>query len=176
MAWEIAIEKQLGSEYWINVYHADVASQAEARAVGDEIVGVERGVTMQQVGFTKMRVRQVSELAAPGTVYPIGLPGAMADSIYLPLFVVARIDIAVPVGRPDRKFLKSPMPASLVANGNLTGPAIALYNANYCTPLLAIEGISDRSGQEYLSAAVSPAAGMRQLRRGTRKKSTPIIA
>lgn len=176
MVWEIAIEKVLGNEYWINVYHADVVSQAEAKTVGDEIVGVERGVHQIQVGFTKMRVRQVSEIAGPGTVYPIGLPGAVANSIYLPLFVVARVDIAVGTGRPDRKYLKTPFPASLVENGMLTGPAIAFYNSQYCTPLLAIEDISDRSGQPYISAAVSPAVGMRQLRRGSRKRTTPVIA
>ena len=176
MVWEIAIEKSLGTEYWINVYHADVVTQAEAKQVGDEIVGVERGVTQIQVGFTKMRVRQISEIAQAGTVYPIGLPGAMADSIYLPLFVVARIDIAVPSGRPDRKFIKSPAPASLVTNGMWSAPAQNLYNGSYCTPLLAVENICDRSGQPYLSAAVSPVVGMRQLRRGSRKRTQPVIA
>lgn len=175
MVWEISIEKQLGTEYWINVYHADVATQAEAKQVGDEIVGVERGVSQLQIGFTKMRVRQVSEIAGPGTVYPIGLTGTAENQSYLPLFNVVRVDFAVPVGRPSRKYLKLPTPAASVVNGSFGPTTVAYFNSNYVTPLLAIPGICASDGQELLSGAAQSAVGMRQLRRGTRKKSTPII-
>lgn len=175
MVWELAIEKSLGSEYWLNVYHADVATQLEARNTALAVVNIERSVHSTQVAFTKMRIRNLSPLGQPGTVYPIGLTGQLGATTYLPLFVVARCDIAVPVGRPDRKFLKFPISVSNVENGNFTSTALAFWQANYCDAIIALTELSDRTGQPYLEAGINPAVGMRQLRRGSRKKTTPII-
>lgn len=173
--WELSIEKQLLTEYWLNVYHCDVATQAEAKTVADAIVEAEQAITMGIVTFNKMRIRQVSSAPGPGTVYPIGSNGTLPQSPYLPLFNVCRIDFAVPVGRPSRKYIKQPIAMSSVSNGQFQPSALTFFQTEYCTPILSIPGICASDGQPFLNAAPIPAVGMRQLRRGTRKKSTPII-
>lgn len=176
MVWELSIQKQLGTEYWINVYHADVPAQDDARATALAVVNIERAVHSTDVLFVNFRVRNISPIAGPGTVYPVGLVGQLGAASYLPLFNVARCDIAVPVGRPDRKYLKFPISNVNVTNGRFTQAALDFWQANYCDAIIALTALSDRSGQPYLSASINPAVGMRQLRRGTRKKSTPIIS
>ena len=173
--WEVSIQKQLGSEYWINVYHCEAADQPAARVVAEEIVGVERAVTMDNVSFVNFRIRQASVLGAPGTVYPIGLTGLVATTVYMPLFVVARFDFAVPVGRPSRKFLKPPVATTIISNGTFTTAGQTFYNNTYADGLLAISELRANDGQSFLSIRVNPTVGMRQLRRGSRKRTTPII-
>lgn len=173
--WEISIQKNIGSEYWINVYHASVPDQAGAVDVANQVIAIERGAHMVAVSFVNFRVRQVDVLAQAGTVYPIGLTGQVGNTPYLPLFVVARVDFAVYTGRPSRKYMKFPISGSAVDNGNFTTAALGFYNTNYAEALEGVANLCDNNEQPFLSIKVNPTVGMRQLRRGSRKKETPII-
>lgn len=173
--WEISIEKQLGGEYWINVYHGDVADQAAAQALGFQIATIESSVHQSTVTFTKYRVRQVGQLAGPGTVYPLGFPGTNGAADSLPLFCVQRVDFAVPVGRPSRKYLKLPVFEAAQSNGTFSQDHLTSINNSYSTPLLNLDGLSSNDGQTFVAIAANPVVGMRQLRRGSRKRTTPVI-
>jgi hypothetical protein len=122
-----------------------------------------------------MRVRQVSELSGPGTVYPIGLNGTFAVVTSLPLFVVVRFDFAVGVGRPSRKYIKMPVPTAWPSGNVFLPAALTQANSLYSTPIIAVEGISASDGQEFISCSANPAVGMRQLRRGSKKRETPVL-
>jgi len=117
----------------------------------------------------------VSTLAQAGTVYPISANGSRTVSNYLPLYCVARFDFAVASGRPSRKYMRMPIPREWNTNGQFETTTIPQMNAAYSTPLLAVDGICDNSGQPFLSGGVIATIGMRQLRRGSRKRTTPII-
>lgn len=172
---EVAIQKQLGSEYWLNCYHVDVADRPAARAAGLEIANVESNVHSSAVTFVNYRIRQVSQLAEAGSTYPLGFTGTQSAYSYLSLFNVARVDFAVPVGRPSRKYLKLPVGAGSVNNGVFIPAFITFVQTQYCGLILGVEGICDNNGQTFEVANVNPTVGMRQLRRGTRKRETPII-
>jgi hypothetical protein len=173
--YEIAIEKALNSEYWINVYHCDATDLQAARAIALNVIAAERTIHMDVVAFTKFRVKNISALGQAGTVYPIGQSGQVQTTVYMPLFVVARFDLTLPSGRPDRKYIRAPVATTVINNGQFTQSALNFYNGNYSTALLAITGLTDRSGASYTAVAVNPVVGMRQLRRGSRKRTTPVI-
>lgn len=173
--WQCTIEKSLGGEYWCNVYHVNAVSLQEAYDAGAAIVVLEKAISSQAVSFTKMRLRQTITPQAQGTVFPLGVTGDKPPYSYMPLFVVARVDIALEQGRPDRKYLKPPLGVGGISNGQLTTDTLNVFQNGYATPITDVPGICDSIGNPWISAKVNPVVGMRQLRRGSRKRTTPII-
>jgi hypothetical protein len=172
------VEKRLGTEYWTNVYHVQAADQAVAQAAANNIVSIERGLHYEVVEITKYRL---SPYPGPseGTVYPInvfGLAGPAGDM--LPLFNVVRADFPAPVGRPSRKYYRGALTEGDQANGNLVEARAAAVQTALAR--LGQEGdlaaaLVDVDGQALADARVSRLVGMRQLRRGSRRRLAPII-
>ncbi len=174
--WQIDIQKRLGTEYWTNVYHTARSSQAAARAAAESIIELE-------VQFHQSNVELVSYRVAPypgpaeGTIVPIGLVGLQPIVDHLPLFNVIRVDFPAPTGRPSRKYYRMPIPESGQANGLLTEAFRNGFQASvdnwFATPGSA--GLIDVDGQLLISGRIIPAVGMRQLRRGSRRRLQPVI-
>jgi hypothetical protein len=173
--WQIVIEKNLGTEYWVNDYHVQANDFADAVAAGGDIVAIERNVHTTLVSFTKYRVRPAGS-TAQGTVIAVGLNGlAGATTDYLPLYCTARIDMAPASGRVGRKYLKLPISEAAQAGGQFNAGFIDFMGINYITPLLALGVTCKPGGEVFSSMGVVPAVQMRQLRRGSRRRLQPII-
>lgn len=170
-------EKRLGGEYWSNRFIINAPTLTNALEVANDIRQIERTVTYASVLFTKYRV---STTTPHDDVYQIvndNAPGlrAVTGSV-LPLFNRVRVDFTVlGGGRPSRKYLLPPIGEAEQTDGTLDAAAVAYYNANYAQPLLAIGEYVDVDGQAFTSASVFPIVAMRQLRRGSKRRSTPII-
>ena len=70
--YQIDIEKSLQptagvTNYWTNVYYTNAASEAAAITTGQSVVTLEKQIHANNVTFTKMRTRLVSNLAQTGT-------------------------------------------------------------------------------------------------------------
>lgn len=173
--WQVVIEKQLGSEYWVNDYHIEAPDAIGASTQAGSIVAIERTVHSTLVGFTKYRIRPAGS-SAQGTVYPIGLPGQNNGiGAYLPLYNTARIDMAPASGRVGRKYLKCPVSQAAQSDGAFNSGFLSYINTNYCQPLMALGYVCKDNGDLFVTAACQPAVQMRQLRRGSKRRLQPII-
>lgn len=174
--WQIDIQKRLGTEFWTNVWHVARSTQAAAQTAASAIVELERGLHTTDVEFTSYRVAPFPG-PAEGTIIPIGLTGVQNAVNYIPLFNVMRVDFPAPTGRPSRKYWRLPVSEVMIENGVFTPAMVTAYQSNidsyFASPGSA--GLIDVDGQLLVSGRVIPSVGMRQLRRGSRRRLQPII-
>jgi hypothetical protein len=181
---KVDIQKLAGAEYWTNVYHLqaeDITSAAEI--AGDVIVAYERSIHHTGVTFNRLRT---STLTPDDLIYistPLTGGGDITPASHAnALFDVIRIEIGVSgLGRPSAKYYRGCLQKDdWTGGGALTGTkidfhqdALALMTANVAS---AGGLMVDPQGQEWASFACATFYGMRQLRRGTRRRTEPIIS
>ncbi len=174
--WQIDVQKLLGTEYWTNVYHVAASSQATAMLYAEAIVDLERQSALSSVQFVRNRVAPFPG-PSEGTIIPIGLVGVVAGDGWLPLFNVVRVDFPAPTGRPSRKYYRLPLAESAQTNGVLDQNVRAIiqgrFDAYFASPNSS--GLIDIDGQLLVSARVMSNVGMRQLRRGSKRRLQPVI-
>lgn len=175
--WQIDIQKRMGNEYWTNVYHVARSDQAGARAAGEFIISnLEIPLHREMVEFVSMRVAPFPG-PSEGTIYPIGEIGGQPNISYLPMFVVMRVDFPAPTGRPSRKFYRQPVAEADQENGAFTTAAFTAYQGViqgfFDDPQSS--GLIDVDGQLLASGQLQVSLGMRQLRRGSKRRVTPVI-
>lgn len=169
--WEATIEKYYNGEYWVNHYYLDVADLLAAYSAALDIMELERAVTYSTVTFTKVSARTTADLDyifQTGAVNLPGLGGGVGQM--MPLFVVARCDFTVTASRPSRKYLRGVLSEDSVTGMTLTPDTVTYINTNYVTPLVNMAAYVDKQGQPVVGGACSPNTGMRQLRRGSKKR------
>ncbi len=177
--YQVDIEKSFSPSagttvYWTNVYHVDAASVAAAQTQAANIQAAERPIHLTAVNFTKYRVRLATTPGAAGSVTTTALLGTRAGTGTMPLFNVFRVDFSTATGRPSRKYLRGP----LLTGDNLSGvlgAAAQTVLGTYAGTIYAIAGICDKQGQAFTGYAGSTQIGMRQLRRGSKRKIAPVI-
>lgn len=178
--WIIDSEKLLQGEYWTNRYIVAAPSLAEASAMGNAIVGIERAITHTSVLFTKYRASDGQPDTDIYQVYNVNDFGArVVSGEMLALFNVARFDFNVAGGgRPSRKYMRGCLVESDVNFNALAVATITNFNADFATPMAALAGYVDIDGQEISDGQVYPFLAMRQLRRGSKRKApasgTPV--
>lgn len=171
------IQKVLAGQYWTNRYHVIGANFEEATQVGQAIAAIERAETISSIFFTSLRIStpqagddayQVTPLSYYGSVVAAGNP--------LPLFVVVRVVFSKGPGRPDVKYYKGMANKDALNDAfTYTQNLVAGLTEHLATPLQNIAGLSDALGQAYNLISIDGRIGMRQLRRGSKKKLQPII-
>ena len=173
---KVDIEKQLGTEYWTNIYYVDAESLTAAHAVGGEIVTAEQGIHANSVTFTKYRTSDM----VPGTdqfiTEPLGTTGARNPSTpLLPLFNVARVELGVGIGRPSRKYLRGVLAEQDIDFNTIIPATVVEIQTDYADDLELIEELVDVDGQPIIDCVAYPLVAMRQLRRGSRRSTTPVL-
>ena len=162
--------------YWTNVYHVSAPDQATAVGQGNNIVTIEKTVHAANTTFTKMRVRNVSVLGMAPSIVPLtGTGGRATPADYLPMYCTARVDFGKATGRPNRKYLRVFLGESDQANGNLTSTFENTMQVSYANQILALGFICDSDGTLISSADAITQVQMRQLRRGSKRVTTPVI-
>jgi hypothetical protein len=175
--WKIDIEKSFQGETWTNVYYVEADTLQDAADIGDAIVPIEESITSAGVLFTKYRTSDLVPNTDNFITSVINEFGDRAiDTVTLmPLFVVARCDLSVGVGRPGRKYLRGVLYEQDVRFGAIETTAVTLINDNYTVPLAEVTGLCLEDGTPVLEVTLNPVPGMRQLRRGSKRKATPVI-
>lgn len=178
--YQIDIEKSYSpttgsTVYWTNVYHVEAASLASAITSGQSIVTLEKTIHTTATSFTKMRTRQAGTTGNTGTITPLTGTGSRSNTGPLPLFNVFRIDFGVVSGRPSRKYIRGPVITGDNTSGAVTTSTVTTIQNSYVTPLLNMGVLCDPQGQAFVNGTVWPFVGMRQLRRGSKRKATPVI-
>lgn len=180
---QIDIEKNLGNEYWTNVYHVWAESLAVAVTASAQITAKEQLFHYNVVSFVKARVRTKQTGDDIFSNYPIGAVGSVSLSTnqLLPLFNTVRVDWPTAQGRPSRKYYRGCLAEAYAdADFTINSTLVTLVNnslAPLCTKTVAVDGyfLCDVDGQAILSAVTQKPVQMRQLRRSRRKRTQPVF-
>jgi hypothetical protein len=175
MAWRCTVEKYHPTmgEYWTNVYILDASSMAEAETSAAAITAAERVFHTQNVLFTKWRVDDGIEDTDVYKTKPLNVYGQRSQgSDLLALFNVLRVDFETAGGgTPSRKYYRGVLQESDCAGNRITdGSLLTLAQNAFSTSVTG--DLVDPDGQIFESVTASPMVGMRQLRRGSKKKNT----
>lgn len=176
--YSLDIEKELYGEYWTNRYILQTASMSDAITPANAIVQMELNCLLGNVNVTRYRISDSDPATDTYIIIPVGeigvRPGVTSNG--MPLFTVVRVDFPAPVGRPSRKYLRGVLAEQdQVSYGILDSPIITYVNDNYATLLGALEAFVDVDGQPLGAGQVWPRVAMRQLRRGSKRRTQPIL-
>lgn len=171
---QIDIEKRLGTEFWTNVYLIDAIDLVVASSQALELVDVERAFHLNVVEFTKARASvpgQETDLFNTVPLGQLGLRGAGSD--LLPLFCTMRVDFQVFGRRPLRKFYRGVLTEFDVAGSQISNPDLISAVSSAFAPTEGV--IVNDSLQPAGPPIVVIPVQMRQLRRGKRKRTQPVL-
>lgn len=170
----LTIEKMYQGEYWTNVYYlaGDIGASGSDAA---DIIAAEQAIHMNTVLFTKARLDDNTEDTDVFATITINEFGARDPSgvQMLPLFNVLRVDFSAGGGRPSRKYLRGCLVETFVNFNTIESAQVTFFDTNYADVVSAVASYVDVDGDPISAGTVYPFVGMRQLRRGSKKKTTP---
>jgi len=176
------IEKVLNGEYWTNVYHVEADTLAIASNMAGEIAVAERTFHLQAVQFTKARIRTATEGDEIFVTRPLNFAGTVpVTSPIIPLFNTIRVDIQATEGRPSRKFYRGCLAEDKIDGMVVLDQVRDFVAQNLDSLITGNQGGAvpvnwvDVDGQPLVALSVFQPVQMRQLRRGSRKRTTPVI-
>lgn len=170
----LTIEKMYQGEYWTNVYWL-AGSVGDAGSPAAAIIAAEKAVTLDSVLFTKARLDdgvQDTDVYATIIINDFG-DRELATGTMVPLFNVVRVDFAAGGGRPSRKYLRGLLTEAFVNFNTIEAAQVSFFQTNYATVVAEVTAFQDVDGDDISSGVVHPFVGMRQLRRGSKKKTIP---
>lgn len=175
---QIDIEKQCYGETWTNRYLVDIApTNVLAATRMNSLVEIERQVHYDMVFFTRARISTLADDDDDFMIIEYGTFGARAtgEDGVLPLFNVSRIDFHAAVGRPSRKYLRGTLTEQDVENNNILPATVSGPLSTYGTSIVAFDTVVDPQGDNLDAFTVHVPVGMRQLRRGTRRRGESVL-
>lgn len=176
--YSLDIEKELNGEYWTNRYMLDVASAAAGISPANDLVEAERQYTLDRMNFTRYRISSVTMGDDDYIIEPLNVVGGRTAGVgsELPLFNCIRVDFAVASGRPSRKYLRGILIEADQSGFGVIDPTfLDFFDAAYTAGCLAVPQYVDVDGQSLIGGQAYPKVAMRQLRRGSRRRTTPIL-
>lgn len=162
--------------YWTNklyIIGTDDENAAEAAVAITDILatGVQNSVTIDKVRITPAPFTKNNFFDFP--VNKVGSGGATQPA---PLFNVVRWIFTPPRGRSTNHYFRGGVtPSNIGVDQQFTPTAAAFNNALLVQLFDAGWSIVSHTGAPYAGAAASVRVGMRQLRRGSKRKKKPVI-
>lgn len=161
-------------EYWTNRYFTTDAVNAAGDTI-DALAAAHISILRANCVLTKVRVDDnIEDTDNYDTVSFNTVGGLTTGGVNtLALFNVARVDFDVAGGgRPSRKYLRGYLTE---ADANFLGIETANVTQlnTFADAIVAIGTICDPQGALFVDGVVWPFVQMRQLRRGSKKKTTP---
>jgi hypothetical protein len=175
--YQVTIQKQEGSEFWVNGYHVNEANMSVAALAGAEIVEAEKSLHLNYVNFVSMRI-SVPGPEQPNVyrIVPLSGVGGRAATGALPLTICARVLMLHGDGRPDAKFLRGVCnPSDIGSTRTWSSAFTTTVNNTYIAGLNGVEGLVRRDAESYQGFQLVPLISNHQLRRGSKRKLTPVI-
>lgn len=170
--YQLDIEKRFSSEFWTNRYFLNGTSLVEAIGVAPAFVAAERAFHPSSVEFVKYRLSTVAEGDNEFYTEPLGGTGLVALSDFLPLWNVVRVTFGIVGRRPHYKLYRGILGEPNTLNGIIAPTTLEEIQT-------ALENISDvnttGTGVTLGPGIPDSRIRMRQLRRGTRKRKTPVL-
>lgn len=165
------------TEYWTNKLYVTAPDTATVRTwVTGEIGPILAGAVQNSITLEKARITELPFVRNHYTDVPLNLPGGGGATPPAPLFNVVRWQFGQNVGRQTFHYFRGSItPSNIGSDQNFT-PAAKTYNDAIVNQVGDTTlPITDRNGNPYISFTTALAVGMRQLRRGSKRKARPII-
>lgn len=172
----VDIEKEYQGEYWTNRYIVQAADLNTANGDGGGIVALERTIHLTDVLFTRWRTSDLDPATDLYIINQINAQGLRTHATdILPLFNVARVDFSTGQGRPSRKYLRGVLVEADITFNTILAGTVTDLTTSYATPMKNTGYYVDVDGQVFTAVSVYPLVAMRQLRRGSKRRVTPIL-
>ena len=169
---QIDIEKRLNGEFWTNRYFTEADNLPVAVGSMDVFVAAEREFHGNAVEFTKARASSVQLGDTLFFTQVLGLFGQVPLDDYLPLWNVIRVNFSILGKRPHYKLYRGCLSESNTLSGLIQPAALETVQA----ALEALELINTSGTGTALGTGVPESRiRMRQLRRGGKRKKTPVL-
>jgi hypothetical protein len=174
--YNVDVQKSRGGIYWTNRYQLERNEPGLTPAEVAAFRSAEGPIHATTVQFVSLRISD----AVPGTdnfaVYPLtGTGGTPDGGTPLPGFCCLRVDIPVGFGRPCRKYYRVYV-GEAQSNGQTWIPEyVADTQALMNTLQSTVAGLVDPQGNPWGVPVVKTVIQMRQLRRGSKRQTTPVI-
>lgn len=176
MLFKIDMQYLYQTEYWTNVFYVDVADYGAAQSAVIDLAEVLKTGIQNSVSIDKARITPAPFTRDTFRDVVLGISGTGGATQPAPLFNVVRWQFAKPVGRAINMYFRGGVtPSNIGPDQEFTEAAQTFNNALLAAIFdLPVQFVS-RAGTVYTTATAAPKVGMRQLRRGSRRKTTPVI-
>lgn len=172
---KIDIQKFCLGEYWTNRWLVVAEDLADAQDVANDLVTQERFIHSGIIRFDRVRVSDAVQDTDVYVTIPLNVYGNYPlTGENLPLFNVLRADFNVAVGRPCRKYWRIGLSENYVAGSQIAASVIGDAN-NVIAAIAALGRVVDPQGNVVTGGSAFPGVQMRQLRRGSRRRTKPVI-
>lgn len=149
---------------WSNVYLIEAVGADLAMGFLNSIRELEKAVTFDVVEFYYNVIHRqdvggetlVDRDVSTGELH-LEFPGG-----FMPLFNCVRVDFYSEFGRPEVKYLRTPLAHSDVTGTNLSGSTYDRFNDNYLEPLTSFSAYVGPGGEVHTGGVVHQAIQMRQ--------------
>lgn len=173
----VDIEKLLGDERWTNRYLLESETLAAANQVGLTIVEREKDIHYNTVQIVALRTRDTDPSTSVFITTPLQQVGSrgLNNSQVLPLFNCARVDFPAGQGRPSRKYYRGCLTELDINGGNIDFSSVGTV-FDTMLGFMAVLPLVDPQGAPLQEGVLMPRVQMRQLRRGSKRKTVSIIS
>jgi hypothetical protein len=175
---QIDIQKFYIGEYWTNRYLTDLpVGDAATETLALAIANAEKPLYFNVVRIQKIRIASLQPNDNVYQTWDPNLVGTRAGTAtaMLPLFNVVRVDFGAGLGRPSRKYLRGVLSEIDSTGPNIEAGTITTFLNPYGNTISGLAGIVDPQGDDLNGFSVTAAIGMRQLRRGTRRRTESVL-
>lgn len=172
---QVDVQKEGAGEFWSNRYYLFGADISGAHVNAIALAAAEAGILFSGFSITKVRTSTLAPNDDQFLVTSLETPGARTalEDVY-PLFNVVRVDFSKGAGRPYRKYYRGCIDAANVSGTTITGTNLLDALDNFLDTLSSLEN-QTAEGEVLAKGVVIPRIAMRQLRRGSRRRTEPII-
>lgn len=172
---KIDIQKFMLGEYWTNRWLVNADDLLDAQDAANDLVTHERFIHSTIIRFDRVRVSDAVQDTDVYVTIPLNVFGNYGfTGENLPLFNVLRADFNVAVGRPCRKYWRVGLSETYVVGSQIAESVITDVN-NVIASIVALGRVVDPQGNVVTGGSAFPAVQMRQLRRGSRRRTNPVI-
>lgn len=174
--YKLDIQYVYETEYWTNklyVIEPDMEAAANAAETLCQVLktGIQDSVTIDKVRITPFPYQRNTYRDVQ-----IDVAGTGGSTPPAPLFNVVRWEFSRAYGRAVSHYFRGGVTTSNLGPNQQFTPAAKTFNDNLVTALFETGPIiCDKIGDPYTRATTSLLVGMRQLRRGSKRKKTPVI-
>jgi hypothetical protein len=178
--YQVDIEKTVVAESFTNVYFVSSPTLQTATQDALAVVGFEKAITLDIAQFVRMRVRTAIEGDEVYSLTPLSGAGNRGTTTNpLALFNTLNVLLGAAAGRPSRKYYRAALMEQDVNFNTIDTffmpPITALGAALLVDITLNGSTLVDLNGDAITSIVAQSKIGMRQLRRGSRRRTQPIL-
>lgn len=178
---QVDVQKTFLGQFWTNRYFVTADTLAEAHGSATIFIAGEQAIHTSNVHIVKVRTATPSAIDTSFLTLVVNVAGTLSSpGNGLPLFNVVRVDWPAGEGRPSRKFYRCLLGTDDVASAFQWDTAVLASIESALTDMRADLSAAGTPlvdpDSEILGLPVPQLnIAMRQLRRGTRRQTEPII-